>query len=269
MPQAARHVPSDSARHLATAAHARRPEFVYSLEHGLAVIRSFSRERPLQTLSQVAAATGVTRATARRLLLTLVDLGYVGSTGRQFYLRPAVLSLGSTYLSLRSMWDRAQAHLNALASQVGESCGASVLDGTEAVHVVRSVANELMALNISIGGRLPAYCSASGRALLASLTPAQLDAYLRHADPHPPGVRTPLVPAALCAVLDEVRRQGWALDDQEWRLGVRAIAVPIRDGDEAGALDIVGHASRLSVQQLVDHYLPRLQATAARLMAGA
>ena len=243
----------------------RRPEFVQSVEHALAVLTSFSPERPAQTLSEVAASIGVTRATARRLLLTLQDLGYLGSQGRHFFLLPSVLTLGYTYLSLRSMWEGAPAHLRALASETRESCGAAVLDGTEAVHILRAVADDIMCVNLLVGTRLPAYCTAVGQVLLAELSPEALDAYLRRVRLVRRTERTIVDADQLRSRLQSVREQGWAIDDEEWSLGVRAVAVPIRDADTVGAIDSVCLSARASVARLHDELLPRLRQTAARI----
>jgi IclR family pca regulon transcriptional regulator len=217
----------------------------------------------------VAAAVGVTRASARRLLLTLCDLGYVGSQGRQFFLRPAVLTIGYTYLSQRSMWEGAQTHLRALAAQANESCGAAVLDADEAVHVVRAVADDIMAMNPSLGSRLPAYCTAVGRVLLAELAPDALEEYFSRVALTRLTERTIVARDELRELLRQVKQQGWAIDDEEWRLGVRAIAVPIRDGASVGAIDIVCLSSRASPEKLRQELLPLLRQTAERISAGA
>ena len=222
------------------------------------MLKSFSRERPAQTISEVATCIGVTRATARRLLLTLSDLGYVGSDGRRFFLRPSVLTIGYTFLSLSNMWQGAQTHLDSLAARAGESCGAAVLDGPEAVHVVRAIGDDILAVNLVLGVRLPAYCTAVGKVLLAELDEAELDDYLRRVDLVRRTAATVVEPARLRASLEEVRDRGWALDDEEWRTGVRAIAVPIRDGETVGAVDIVCLSSQAPVQRLESDLLPLL-----------
>ena len=148
---------------------ARRTDFVQSLDRGLAVIRCFSSERPSLTLSEVAERTGLTRAAARRFLLTLQELGYVGSTGRQFSLRPRVLALGYAYLSSFSVAQIAQPHLEDLAEELHESCSVSVLDGDDIVYVARASANRIMTIALTVGTRLPPYPTSMGRILLASL----------------------------------------------------------------------------------------------------
>jgi len=243
----------------------RRPEFVHSLAHGLAVLTSFSRERPTQTLSEVAAAVGVTRATARRLLLTLQDLGYVGSQGRHFFLLPAVLTVSAAYLSLRSMWEGAPAHLRALAAETRESCGAAVLDGGEAVHILRAVADDILCVNLTIGTRLPASCTAVGQVLLAELDPPALERYVARAKLPKRTERTITDPDRLRARLAAVRACGWAIDDEEWSIGIRAIAVPVRGAEGSGALDVVCLSGRASVERLRQEILPPLQRCAERI----
>ena len=156
----------------------RRTDFVQSLDRGLAVIRCFSSEHPSLTLSEVAERTGLTRAAARRFLLTLQELGYVGSSGRQFSLRPRVLALGYAYLSSFSVAQIAQPHLEDLAEELHESCSVSVLDGDDLVYVARASANRIMTISLTVGTRLPPYPTSMGRVLLAHLPEAELDAHL-------------------------------------------------------------------------------------------
>jgi IclR family transcriptional regulator, pca regulon regulatory protein len=244
-------------------------DFVQSLERGLAVISSFSRERPSQTLSEVAAATGVSRATARRFLHTLDDLGYVGRNGAKFFLRPRVLRLGYAYLSSQSIWDGAQDHLRSLADQVRDFCGAAILDETQVVYVLRVSPNRILSTNIAVGTRLPAYCTSNGRVLLAGLAADALADYLDTVELARLTERTIVDRERLRAELEAVREQGWALDDQEWELGMRSIAAPVRDvnGTVAGAINIVTLASRVSLDTLLGEFLPLLRQTADAISA--
>src|SRR5712691_1961917 len=154
-------------------------EFVQSLERGLSVIRAFSRDRPALTLSELADVTGLTRAAARRFLITLRELGYVESDGRQFSLRPRVLELGYSYLSSLPVWEIARPHLEQLADVVRETTSASVLDGTDIVFVVRVETKRIMSMTLGVGSRLPAWATAMGRVLLADLPQERLDDYFR------------------------------------------------------------------------------------------
>ena len=193
------------------------------------MIRCFSSERPSLTLSEVAERTGLTRAAARRFLLTLQELGYVGSTGRQFSLRPRVLALGYAYLSSFSVAQIAQPHLEDLAEELHESCSVSVLDGDDIVYVARASANRIMTIALTVGTRLPPYPTSMGRVLLASLPGEELDAHLRRTQLRKLTERTVVDETELRQILAKVATQGWAAVDQELEAGVRSIAVPIRD----------------------------------------
>ncbi|MFC4010611.1 IclR family transcriptional regulator [Nonomuraea purpurea] len=244
-------------------------DHVQSLARGLAVIRAFSATEPELTLSQVARATGLSRAAARRFLLTLVDLGYVRSDGRLFALTPRVLELGYAYLSSLSLPEVADPHLERLAAEVRESASVAVLDGEDVVYVARVATARIMRVTISIGTRFPAYCTSMGRVLLAGLPPAELDAYLERASLRRLTSHTVVLPAALRAELDQVRGRGWAMVDQELEEGLRSIAVPIRDrsGRAVAAVNVSTHASRRSLQAIRRDLLPPLQATAAKIEA--
>jgi len=243
----------------------RSGEFVQSLDRGLAVIRAFSRDRPRLTLSDVARETGLTRAAARRFLLTLESLGYVSSDERYFSLRPKVLELGYAYLSSFSVAEIAQAHLEDLTESLHESCSASVLDGSDIVYVARAPANRIMTITLSIGTRLPAHPTSMGRVLLASLPEPQLEAFLASARLQPLTDRTITDPDRLRVELATVRRQGWALVDQELEGGVRSIAVPVHDtsGKVVAAVNASAHAARVPLARLREEFLPALQACAA------
>ena len=193
------------------------------------MIRAFGPEDPELTLSDVARRTGLTRAAARRFLLTLADLGYVRSDGRLFALTPRVLDLGYAYLSSLSLPEVAEPHLERLAAEVRESSSVSVLDGDEIVYVGRVPTSRIMRVSINVGTRFPAYATSMGRVLLAALEPDELDAYLARAEIRPLTARAIATPDALRAELARVRTQGWALVDQELEEGLRSIAVPIRD----------------------------------------
>jgi IclR family pca regulon transcriptional regulator len=247
----------------------RRTDFVQSLDRGLAVIRCFSSERPSLTLSEVAERTGLTRAAARRFLLTLQELGYVGSTGRQFSLRPRVLALGYAYLSSFSVAQIAQPHLEDLAEVLHESCSASVLDGDDIVYVARASANRIMTIALTVGTRLPPYPTSMGRVLLASLPAGELDAHLQRTSLRKLTERTVVDETELRRILDRVAAQGWAAVDQELEAGVRSIAVPIRDssGRVVAAINASAHAARVPMRTLEKQFLPRLRGAAQQIDA--
>ena len=250
-----------------TVAGVRSPEFVQSLERGLAVFTAFSRESPTMTLSEVARATDLTRATARRVLFTLCELGYASSDGKRFALTPKVLDIGYAYLSSLDLAGIAQAEMEALVEQTHESCSAAVLDGGEIVYVARVPTKRIMAISLGLGSRLPAHAASMGRVLLADLPTVELDAYFTTATLGPLTANTITDEAALRTELDQVRRQGWALVDQELEEGVRSVAAPLRDarGRAVAALNVSSHAGRVKRSTLEDEFLPALLATAHRI----
>jgi IclR family pca regulon transcriptional regulator len=245
----------------------RAGHFVQSLERGLAVIRAFSAERPELTLSDVARVTGLTRAAARRFLLTLVELGYVHSDGRLFSLRPRVLELGYAYLSTLSLTDVASPHMERLVASLRESSSISVLDGDDIVYVVRVPTRRIMTVTIAVGTRFPAYATSMGRVLLAGLPPPELEEYLARTRLEPLTRRTITRIPALRAAVTEVRAQGWALVDQELEEGLRSVAAPIATaaGEVAAAINVSTHASRVTLDTLRRSFLPRLLETAHRI----
>ena len=205
-------------------------DFVRTLDRGLAVIRAFGPDAPLLTLSGVATRTGISRAAARRLLLTLERLGYVASEdGRRFALRPAILDLGYAYLSSLRWWQEAQTLIGPLASRIGSPCAVGVLDGTDVIYLAYAAPGAMPELGRAIGTRLPATATAIGRVLLAGLPPDRAAAVLRDA---PSQRLTPVTVTdrtRLAAIIEDVRRQDFCLVDQELRLGLRSLGVPIRD----------------------------------------
>src|SRR4051794_12685434 len=227
-------------------------DFVQSLERGLAVIRAFDADHAALTLSDVARLTGLTRATARRLLLTLESLGYVRSDARHFELTPKVLDLGYSYVSSLQLADLAQPFMEAMSERVHESVSCAVLDGEEIVYVARVPTTRIMTISLALGSRLPAWCTSLGRVLLADLPAAGLDAYLARVRPVACTSRTVTDPAGLRAALAEARRQGWALGDQELEDGVRSIATALRGpaGRAVAALNCSTHAGRVSLREL-------------------
>src|SRR5215468_2135274 len=207
---------------------ARNSEFVQSLDRGLAVIRAFGPDRERLSLSEVARATGLTRAAARRFLLTLVKLGYVRNDGREFSLRPRVLELGYAYLSGLALPDVAAPHLEGLVAKLHESSSISVLDGHHIVYVVRVPTKRIMTVAISVGTRFPAFATSMGRVLLAALPDDEFERYLAEAKFEQLTARTVTDPGRLRAIVREVARQGYAIVDQELEEELRAVAAPIR-----------------------------------------
>jgi IclR family transcriptional regulator, pca regulon regulatory protein len=238
-------------------------QFVQSLQRGLAVIRALSATEP-QTLSEVARATGLTRAASRRFLLTLESLGYVHLSGTRFALTPQVLELGYAYLSSLTLPEVAQPHLERLVETHHESSSVSVLDGADVVYVARVPARRIMRVSISVGTRFPAYATSMGRVLLAGLAPDALDAVLDRSE------LVALTPGtihdrdALHTELARVRHQGWALVDQELEVGLRSIAAPIHDraGVVVAAINMSTNATSTTVDGIRTTLLPGLRAAA-------
>ena len=238
--------------------------YVQSFARGLAVIRSFDARAPQQTLTEVAQRTGLTRAGARRILLTLEGLGYVRSQGRQFCLTPRILDLGFAYLSSLPLWNLAEPVMQALVEELKESCSAAVLDGADIVYVLRVPTHKIMSINLGIGSRLPAACTSMGRTLLAEFETSAVDALLRQHPLVAHTARTITDAAALHAELARVRAQGWCLVDQELEEGLISVAAPLKNraGQVVAALNISGQANRTSTEMLREQLLPELLATA-------
>lgn len=242
-------------------------QFVQSLERGLDVIRALSLPGPGRTLSEVARDTGLTRASARRFLLTLEELGYVRSGDRRFALTPRVLELGFAFLSSLTLPQIAQPHLRELVEQVHESSSVSVLDGAEIVYVAREPTQRIMTVLISVGTRFPAHATSMGRVLLAGLDDARLDSFLETVELNALTAATVTDPARLRKELSRVRNQGWALVDQELEDGLRSVAVPIRDpaGEVVAAMNLSTHVSRRTADAIREHLLPPLLDAALRV----
>jgi IclR family pca regulon transcriptional regulator len=243
--------------------------FVQSLERGLAVIRAFTAESPELTLADVARATGLSRAAARRFLLTLVDLHYVRHDGGRYSLTPRILELGYAYVASLSLPEVAEPHLEALASDTGELPALSVLDGADIVCVARVPVQRLMTVAINVGTRLPAYATATGRVLLAALGDEELGDYLATAELRPLSVRTITDADALRDDLERVRAQGYSIVDQELERGLRSVAAPIRGsrGQVIAAVNLAVHEGRRTLKALREELLPPLRATAAAIEA--
>jgi IclR family pca regulon transcriptional regulator len=243
-------------------------EYVAGLEKGLAIIEAFGiRNGPL-TLSEAADITGHSRASARRSLLTLLRLGYVESDGKYFRLAPRVLRLGHAYLTSTSLSKLVQPILEAISERTHESSSLAVLDSTEAVFVARAATRRSLSSGLGLGSRLPAYCAATGRVLLAALPQEQAEHLLKRMARHrlTPHTRTEL--PELLALLDDVRGRGYAVSNEELELGVRSIAVPIRDaaGRTVASMSLVAATSRHSLESMLETLLPELEG--ARRMLG-
>ena len=238
----------------------RESHYVQSLARGLSVISAFGPDTPELSLSDVARATGLTRAAARRFLLTLVDLGHVRQDGKLFRLTPRVLTLGYAYLSSLSLPGIAEPHLEQLVREVHESSSMSVLDGHDIVYVARVPTSRIMTVAINVGTRFPAYATSMGRVLLAGLDAPALDEHLATLDLEQFTDRTVTSLGDLRARIDETRAPGYALGDQEREHGLRSIAAPVRNrhGKVVAAVNVSSHVSRVTRDKARRELLPPL-----------
>jgi IclR family pca regulon transcriptional regulator len=240
------------------------PNFMLSLARGLMVIRAFTQRNAKLSIAEVARISGLPRAVARRCLYTLMQLGYVGTDGRAYFLRPKILSLGYAYLSSTPLAVAIQPYLERVSQELRESCSVGVLEEDEVLYIARAAAQRIMSVDLNVGSRLPAYCSSLGQVLLAHLPPAEIDAYLDRVELKPLTERTITERSALLQALEQIRHKGYALADQELEIGLRSIAVPIRNaaGQVVAAMNVSAQAARLGRREMESQALPVLEAAA-------
>jgi IclR family pca regulon transcriptional regulator len=242
-------------------------EYMATLAKGLAVLRAFGEERPTMTLSEASAAAGLSRAAARRILRTLLDLGYVQQDGRAFALAPRVLELGFRFLSTQSWIDRVLPLMRGISEALQESCSAAVLQGTEIVYVARVPTRRIMSATIAVGTRLPAFHTSMGRIQLGFLDEAEIWRRLRLAkvEPLTPSTITDL--KALVERIQNDRAQGFSIVDEELERGLRSIAAPLlaRSGRVLAALNVSAHANRTTRNEMRERFLPRLKDAARQI----
>lgn len=235
------------------------PNFMTSLARGLAVINAFQERKRHLTIAQISHRTEIPRAAVRRCLYTLMKLGYVTTDGRTYSLLPKVLTLGHAYLSSTPLAVSAQPHLDRLSEQLHEACNLATLEGEQILYIARSaVPQRLISVELSVGSRLPAYCTSMGRVLLAALDDDALQEYLQQAELQAKTSRTLHTPEALWECLMQVRQQGWCIVDQELEQGLRSLAVPVRDssGRVLAAMNVSTHAGRATIADLEKRFLP-------------
>ena len=253
------------------------PDFIEAIARGLDVIRAFGPGQPVMSLAGVAAASDLPRPTARRILLTLEQLGYVravggqpgGQSGGGYELTPRVLDLGMSYVLSRGLWEVARPHMEALVAQTRESTSIAQLDGSDIVYVARVAVPKIVTLSVTIGTRFPAMQTSLGKVLLAALPLAEAERVL--AEPSRSGITTPWQPDAAerAAALREVRARGWALTDEQLAPGIRSVAVPLRDGEGRviAALNVNSHAAETPLDVLMSRHLPLLLQAAGAISA--
>ena len=257
------------------------PDFIEAIARGLDVIRAFGPGQPVMSLAGVAAASGLPRPTARRILLTLEQLGYVRQAGGAagpgqqasssggYELTPRVLDLGMSYVLSRGLWEIARPHMEALVARTRESTSIAQLDGSDIVYVARVAVPKIVTLAVTIGTRFPAMQTSLGKVLLAALPLAEAERVL--AEPSRSGITPPWQPDAAerAAALREVRARGWALTDEQLAHGIRSVAVPLRDGDGQviAAINVNSHAAETPLDVLIGKHLPLLLQTAGSISA--
>lgn len=245
------------------------PDFIEALARGLDVVKCFRPHQPTMSLTEVATATGLARPTARRILLTLEQLGYIRSGKDGYALTARALELGMAYVMSQGLWDVAQPHMHTLVTQTKESSSIAQLDGPDIVYVARVAVPKIIALQVTVGTRFPALQTSLGKVLLAALPSDEVAGLL--AQPSRSGVVARWSPdsAERDEVLREVRAQGWALTDEQLAPGIRSIAAPVRDGEGAvvAALNVTVHAAEVPVARLTGEFLPLLLQTAGAIGA--
>ena len=244
-------------------------DFIEAIARGLDVIRVFQPGRPVMSLTAVADAAGLARPTARRILLTLEEMGYVRAAEGGFELTPRILDLGMSYVLSRGLWEVARPHMEKLVARTHESSSIAQLDGSDIVYVARVAVPKIIALAVTIGTRFPAMQTSLGKVLLAALPPGEAERVL--AEPSRSGITPRWQPDAeeRAAALREVRAKGWSLTDEQLALGIRSVAAPLRDGEgrTIAALNVTVHAAETPVAVLTGEYLPWLVQTASAISA--
>jgi IclR family transcriptional regulator, pca regulon regulatory protein len=245
------------------------PDFIEALARGLDVIRAFQPRQPVMSLTAVAVAAGLPRPTARRILLTLKELGYVRGTDGGFELTPRVLELGIPYVLSRSLWEVARPHMEHLVGRTHESSSIAQLDGSDIVYVARVAVPKIITLAVTIGTRFPAMQTSLGKVLLAALPLDEAERVLAEPSRSPITARWQPLKAERLAELRAVRARGWSLTDEQLAPGIRSVAAPLRNGDGTvvAAMNVTVHAAETPVEVLTGEYLPMLLQTAGAVSA--
>jgi len=243
--------------------------YVRAAARTLEVIRCFGAETPRLSLSDIARATGLDRATARRLLLTLRDLGYVRQEGRTFSLTPRVLELGYAFLSGLSLVEIARPYLQTVAQKLHETASLTVLEGDDVIYLDLASSSRIAAVQIKVGTRFKAHATSMGRVMLADLPADELEAVLDMVEHDERTERTVRTTDELRSEIHKAGEQGWAIVDQELEIGLTGVAAPIRDrsGRVVAAVNVSAHSSRRALNDLAEVYVPEIQQTAAAIAA--
>jgi IclR family transcriptional regulator, pca regulon regulatory protein len=243
-------------------------EIVGSVLKAFDVLKAFSRYRPRMTLSEVADYAGMSRASARRFLLTFTQAGYMETDGKRFHLTPKMLELGQGVLAEVSLWETARPVMSALAEKLGESCFGAVLDNSDVLYMVHlGNAQRFVNVGIRVGSRLPAYCTSIGRVLLSGLGDEALEHVLAEMKlvQHTP--KTITAKGKLREVIREARRVGWSMVDEELEIGLRSVSAPIRSraGQIIAAINVCGPSSRVSLEDMRNRFVPEILDAAERM----
>lgn len=240
---------------------------VGSLKRGLAVMEILAANPAGLTLTETAEKARLTRAGARRFLLTLVAENYARQEGRRFFLSAKLLSVARLWMQAAPIWSHAEPHLRDVSATLGESCSAGVLEGQDVIYVARVAGRRIVSVALHVGSRLPAYCTSMGRVLLSDLSEADLQAFLKKAVIRPNTGKTITDRHAIGMKIDEARRLGYALIDEELELGLRSIAVPVRgnNGRVIAAINASTQSARFECEEMVETFLPRLREAASRI----
>ena len=259
--------PEASSRQALAAGTRAKRDFVNSLSRGLDVMRAFDRTRPSMTLSEVADRAGLNRAAARRFLLTFVRDGYAASDGKYFRLLPKVLDLGASILASLDIAETVQPGMNELAEQLQESCFTAILDGDSVIYVARAVSRRVVSVGITVGSRAPANAVSTGRVLLSGLDEVALRRYLQRLKLRKLTPYTLTSKARLKASIEQARRQGWSIVNQELEVGLQSISVPIRDTEGAvvAALNVCCPAPRVTRRDMETRILTAMLESARRI----
>jgi IclR family pca regulon transcriptional regulator len=246
------------------------PNFMASLARGLLVIQAFTPQMPQMTISQLSVRTGLSRAAVRRCLYTLSKLGFAGAEdGQRYSLRPKMLTLANTYTASSTLATAAQPILERMSAAFGESFSVATLDGDDIVYIARSTVTRVMSVDLHIGSRLPAFCTSMGRVLLAYMPPDQIEMHLTRMAMTQYTPRTVTSPDRLRSVLRNVRRNGYALCDQEFEVGLRSLAVPVfaPNSRVVATVNLSGNAPRMPMMEMQSKFLQPLRAAATELSA--
>jgi IclR family transcriptional regulator, pca regulon regulatory protein len=243
------------------------PDFLEALARGLRVVEAFNADHKELTLSDVAKLVDLPRASVRRTLHTLVQLGYAEATDRLYRLTPRVLNFARAYLQSNAISDIVQPAIEQISEDVGESCSAAVLDGEDVMMIAQASPKRIIPVSDQIGFRLPAIATSLGRVLLAALDDRHLNKFLSQSRPKKVTKFTTVDKNELRKVILKVRADGYALADQEVEIGFRSIALPLKklDGRTIAALNIGVHSERTPLKEMHNRFFPKLRALADNL----